>query len=419
MMCHADEDEALARGLEGGNFFGYSLGHYYVFGEHQPGSTDVWEEFLERRGDHGYSPEVEAALRQERLGRQAGGGGPHRPARRHRHAGSGARVPRALRGGRRGPGHLRAAGGQEPPRAHLRVPRALRARGAPGVQGARRGSGQGEGRPPGPRARRRPGPQGRTTAAARLAAGLLLPGHAARAGPRRRAAWSCASGSSSSPSRGPRACRTTGWAFSATDRQSAAPGGQRCRRSRSSWPTESGRALPARPATPGRNPSSTSSRKRNDGRAAAVSHTSAMAAHGEQPDHNVAHGQIRPYRARPLAAVQDLLQQRGQQVEAGAGGAPGRGLGGGPPATGRGHAATHELEDGLAVGHLVEHRLGDLAVAPLRPRRPPPRTARPCGGSAGRACPHRRRPARRSSPWRRRSPARRRPAGRRRGCGPG
>ena len=68
MMCHADEEEALARGLEGGNFFGYSLGHYYVFGEHRPGSTDVWEEFLERRGDQGYSPEVEAALRQERLG---------------------------------------------------------------------------------------------------------------------------------------------------------------------------------------------------------------------------------------------------------------------------------------------------------------------------------------------------------------
>ncbi len=74
MMCHPDEEEALARGLEGGNFFGYSLGHYYVFGEHQPGSTDVWEEFLDRRGDHGYSPEVEAALRQERLGARLAAG---------------------------------------------------------------------------------------------------------------------------------------------------------------------------------------------------------------------------------------------------------------------------------------------------------------------------------------------------------
>ncbi len=74
MMVHPDEEEALARGLEGGNFFGYSLGHYYVFGEHRPGATDVWAEFLDRRGDHGYSPEVEAALRQERLGARLAAG---------------------------------------------------------------------------------------------------------------------------------------------------------------------------------------------------------------------------------------------------------------------------------------------------------------------------------------------------------
>jgi alkanesulfonate monooxygenase SsuD/methylene tetrahydromethanopterin reductase-like flavin-dependent oxidoreductase (luciferase family) len=74
MMCHADEKVALDRGLEGGNFFGYSLGHYYVFGEHRPGSTDVWTEYLERRGDQGYSPEVETALRQERLGAKLAAG---------------------------------------------------------------------------------------------------------------------------------------------------------------------------------------------------------------------------------------------------------------------------------------------------------------------------------------------------------
>ncbi len=65
---------ALDRGLEGGNFFGYSLGHYYVFGEHRPGSTDVWREYLERRGERGYSPEVETALRQERLGAKLAAG---------------------------------------------------------------------------------------------------------------------------------------------------------------------------------------------------------------------------------------------------------------------------------------------------------------------------------------------------------
>jgi alkanesulfonate monooxygenase SsuD/methylene tetrahydromethanopterin reductase-like flavin-dependent oxidoreductase (luciferase family) len=74
MMCHPDEKVALDRGLEGGNFFGYSLGHYYVFGEHRPGSTDVWAEYLDRRGDQGYSPEVEVALRQERLGAQLAAG---------------------------------------------------------------------------------------------------------------------------------------------------------------------------------------------------------------------------------------------------------------------------------------------------------------------------------------------------------
>jgi hypothetical protein len=65
---------ALDRGLEGGNFFGYSLGHYYVFGEHRPGSTDVWAEYLERRGTQGYSPEIETALRQERLGAKLAAG---------------------------------------------------------------------------------------------------------------------------------------------------------------------------------------------------------------------------------------------------------------------------------------------------------------------------------------------------------
>ena len=74
MMCHPDERVALDRGLEGGNFFGYSLGHYYVFGEHRPGSTDVWREYQERRGEVGYPPEVETALRQERLGAKLAAG---------------------------------------------------------------------------------------------------------------------------------------------------------------------------------------------------------------------------------------------------------------------------------------------------------------------------------------------------------
>src|SRR5580658_6263230 len=74
MMCAANEDDALARGLEGANFFGYSLAHYYVFGEHVPAHTDVWEEFLERRGKHGYSPEAALAMRRETLGAKVAAG---------------------------------------------------------------------------------------------------------------------------------------------------------------------------------------------------------------------------------------------------------------------------------------------------------------------------------------------------------
>ncbi len=74
MMCAKTEEDALARGLEGGNFFGYSLGHYYVFGEHVPGKTDVWDEYVTKRGEHGYDPAVAVALEQERLGAKLASG---------------------------------------------------------------------------------------------------------------------------------------------------------------------------------------------------------------------------------------------------------------------------------------------------------------------------------------------------------
>src|SRR3954447_24425783 len=40
MMMHPDEGEALRRGIDGANFFGYSLAHYYVFGTHRPAETN-------------------------------------------------------------------------------------------------------------------------------------------------------------------------------------------------------------------------------------------------------------------------------------------------------------------------------------------------------------------------------------------
>jgi len=43
--CHADEQEAIRGGLDGFLFFGYGLGHHYIFGEHKPGRTSIWERF--------------------------------------------------------------------------------------------------------------------------------------------------------------------------------------------------------------------------------------------------------------------------------------------------------------------------------------------------------------------------------------
>ena len=40
-----DRDEARRRGLDGFKFFGYALGHHYIFGEHKPGRTDIWKAF--------------------------------------------------------------------------------------------------------------------------------------------------------------------------------------------------------------------------------------------------------------------------------------------------------------------------------------------------------------------------------------
>ena len=42
---HHDEDEAKARGLEAFQYFGFALGHFYVYGQHKPGATNVWERF--------------------------------------------------------------------------------------------------------------------------------------------------------------------------------------------------------------------------------------------------------------------------------------------------------------------------------------------------------------------------------------
>jgi len=46
---HDDAEEAKRRGGDGFRYFGYALGHYYVYGEHRPGRTNVWDRFEQAR----------------------------------------------------------------------------------------------------------------------------------------------------------------------------------------------------------------------------------------------------------------------------------------------------------------------------------------------------------------------------------
>ena len=66
-MCHPDEETAIDRGLDGGHFFGYSLLHYYAFGRHEPGRTDIWAEFQENRSRWGFDRTI-ASGTGDRLG---------------------------------------------------------------------------------------------------------------------------------------------------------------------------------------------------------------------------------------------------------------------------------------------------------------------------------------------------------------
>ena len=61
MMCHPDEQEAIDRGIDGGHFFGYSLAHYYGISPHEPGVTDVWREFEQRREETGFARGIVSA----------------------------------------------------------------------------------------------------------------------------------------------------------------------------------------------------------------------------------------------------------------------------------------------------------------------------------------------------------------------
>jgi hypothetical protein len=46
---HDDAEEAKRRGADGFRYFGYALGHYYVFGDHAPAKTHIWNRFEQAR----------------------------------------------------------------------------------------------------------------------------------------------------------------------------------------------------------------------------------------------------------------------------------------------------------------------------------------------------------------------------------
>jgi len=60
-MCLEDEQTAIDRGIDGAHFFGFSLAYYYVFGKHQPGATNIWNEFVAHRKEYGFARELISA----------------------------------------------------------------------------------------------------------------------------------------------------------------------------------------------------------------------------------------------------------------------------------------------------------------------------------------------------------------------
>jgi alkanesulfonate monooxygenase SsuD/methylene tetrahydromethanopterin reductase-like flavin-dependent oxidoreductase (luciferase family) len=58
MMLADDEATAIERGIDGAHFFGYSLAHFYGMGQHEPGRTVVWDEFLANRDERGFARSI-------------------------------------------------------------------------------------------------------------------------------------------------------------------------------------------------------------------------------------------------------------------------------------------------------------------------------------------------------------------------
>lgn len=56
-MLHEESEEAIQRGAENFQFFGYALSHFYISGSHVPGRFHIWEDF-QRNKPTRYEPTV-------------------------------------------------------------------------------------------------------------------------------------------------------------------------------------------------------------------------------------------------------------------------------------------------------------------------------------------------------------------------
>jgi len=61
LLCHEDEATAVKRGLDGNHFIGYTLNHYYRFGDtHDHGRSRLWDDFVRDRDAEGFDRELGA-----------------------------------------------------------------------------------------------------------------------------------------------------------------------------------------------------------------------------------------------------------------------------------------------------------------------------------------------------------------------
>ena len=93
---------------------------------HRPGVTHVWDEFQEKRALFGFDREIAAQTGQPLGAQLMRAAGSARCAARSARPRRSRRCCAGYEAGRRRPGDLRVAGGPQPPRAHLRVARAVR-----------------------------------------------------------------------------------------------------------------------------------------------------------------------------------------------------------------------------------------------------------------------------------------------------